>query len=63
MTWATGATAIGTSPDRGDIYVQYNTPLCVFPGEHVGIICRMLNGATTASGGLYYSVDFDGYFE
>lgn len=62
-TWATGATAIGTSPDRGDIYVTYNTPLVINPGQYIAIVCRMLNGAATASGGLYYTVDFDGYFE
>lgn len=62
-TWSTGTTAIGTSPDRGDIYVQYISPLVVNPGQYVAIICRMLNGAATATGGLYYAIDFDGYFE
>lgn len=63
MTWATGTAGIGTPPDKGDIYVQYATPLVVNPGQYVAIICRMLNGAVTASGGLYYTIDFDAYFE
>ena len=63
MTWATGAAPVGTPPDRGDIYYQFQTPIVVNPGEYLSTLCRMVNGAATATGGLYYTVDYDHYFE
>ena len=63
MTWATGATAIGTSSDRGDIVVKFDTPIVVMPGENVGIFAQMHNGAATASGGLLFTYDFDHYYQ
>jgi len=63
MDWASTTPAIGTSSSNGDIYVRWDVPLVVNPGQYVAIICRMLNGAVTASGGLYYTIDFDAYFE
>ena len=62
MTWATGAAAIGTPPDRGDIVVTFQSPIVVNPGEYIETICRMVNGAATASGALLFTVDYDHYF-
>ena len=62
MGWATGATPIGTPADK-DIVVHWDVPLVVNPGEYVSVICKMLNGAATATGGLYFTVDFDAFYE
>ena len=63
MTWATGAAAIGTPPDRGPITVQFDSPVVVHPGENVGIFAQMHNGAATATGGLLFTYNFDHYFQ
>ena len=63
MTWATGATAIGTAPDRGDIVVTFQSPIVVMPGENVGIFALMHNGAAVATGGLLFTYDFDHYYQ
>ena len=63
MTWATGAAVIGTPSDRGDIIVTFATPIVLNPGEYLTTICKMLNGAATGSGGLFYTIDYDHYFE
>ena len=63
MTWATGATAIGTPPDRGPIVVTFDAPIVVHPGENVGLFCQMTNGAVTASGGMLFTYNFDHYYQ
>jgi hypothetical protein len=63
MNWATGATAIGTPPDRGPISVTFDSPIVVNPGENVGIFAQMHNGAATATGGLLFTYDFDHYYQ
>ena len=63
QTWATAATPVGTPPDRGDTFMTFNTPLVVNPGEFVAITARMINGAATASGGIYYSMTLDAYWD
>lgn len=60
--FATGATPIGTPGDKV-IQVKFDCPVAVNPGEFVQVICKMLNGAATATGGLYFTVDFDAHFE
>ena len=63
MTQATGASPVGTAPDRGDIFHTFQAPLIVNPGEYVQLICKMVNGAATATGGLFFIYNFDGYWE
>lgn len=63
MTWATGATAVGTPPDRGPIVVTFDSPIVVNPGENFGIFAQMTNGAVTATGGLFFTYDFDHYYQ
>jgi hypothetical protein len=58
---ATTAPAIGT--DLGKIQVKWDCPVVVNPGGFVTISCRMMNGAATATGGMYFVVDFDYYWE
>jgi hypothetical protein len=62
MGWATGATPIGTPADR-DIIVKFDSPIVINPTEFLMVACKMLNGAATATGGMYFTVDFDHYFE
>lgn len=62
MGWATTATPIGTPADR-DISVSFDTPIVVNPSEYINVICKMVNGAASATGAMYYTIDFDGYFE
>ena len=63
MTWATAATPIGTPPDRGDIIATFQTPLIVNPGEYIQIVAKMINGAASATGNLFFTYMFDGYWE
>lgn len=64
MNWATGATAIGTAPDRNPIIdVKFDSPIVVNPGEYVGLFAQITNGAATATGGLMFTYQFDHYFE
>jgi hypothetical protein len=63
QTFATGAAPIGVSPDRGDLVMTFQSPIIVNPGEYLTTICRMVNGAAAATGGLYFAVDYDHYFE
>lgn len=60
--FSNGTAPVGTLADRF-IDVRFDTPVVVNPGERVAIIAKMLNGAATASGQLYYTIDFDGYWE
>lgn len=62
MGQATGTAAIYTAMTNS-IDRKFSTPVVVNPGEYVVVLCKMLNGAGTATGGLYYTIDFDGYFE
>lgn len=62
MNWTTGASPIGTAPDRGGISVRFDTPVVVNPGEYVGIFCQMHNGAAAAAGGLLFTYEFDHYY-
>ena len=62
MGVSTGAAAIGTlgSPE---VVVNWDVPITVNPGEYVTVLCKIINGAATATGGLYFTVDFDAFFE
>lgn len=62
MGWSSGTAPIGTPADR-DIQVKFDAPVVVNPGEFIAVICKMLNGAATATGGMYYNINLDGYFE
>lgn len=62
MSYTTGATPVGTMPDRGDLNVAFRSPLVINPGEYLTTVCRMMNGAVTATGGQHFMIGFDGYF-
>jgi len=62
MGWASTTPPIGTYA-QNEIAMRYETPLIVPPGTYLTVVCKMLNGAATATGGMYFTVDFDGYFE
>ena len=57
-----GAAPIGTPADNR-IDTVFSTPIVVNPGERVAVVVKMLNGAATATGGLYYTIDYDGFWE
>lgn len=62
MGWSTAATPLGTPCDK-NIVVNFDSPVVVNPGEYVGLFCQMTNGAATATGGLFFTYDFNHYFE
>jgi hypothetical protein len=62
MGWSSTTPPVGTYA-QNEIEMRYETPLIVPPGTYLTVVCKMLNGAATATGGMYFTVDFDGYFE
>lgn len=43
--------------------VKFDVPVVVHPGENVGLFCQIVNGAATATGGLFFIYDFDHYYQ
>ena len=62
LQWATGASPVGTKA-TSDLFCSFTSPVVVNPGEYVSIIGKIINGAAVATGGLFYTIDFDYYFE
>jgi len=62
QSWPVGA-AIGAMPDRGDVYMAFNSPVVVQPGEFVAAVAKFVLGTATASQVIWCHVTFDGYFE
>jgi hypothetical protein len=58
-TFATTAAAgvIGAS-----VYMAFNSPICVQPGEFVQLVAKNL-GTVTTGGVITFQVTFDGFFE
>ena len=61
QTWQVGAT-IGSSPDRGDLYMKFDSPIVVNPGEYIASVVRFIVGTATASQAIWGHVTFDGYY-
>jgi hypothetical protein len=62
MSWPVGA-AIGAMPERGDLMMQFDTPVVVNPGEYLATVAKFILGTATASQVIWGHVTFDGYFE
>jgi hypothetical protein len=54
--------AIGQCYDR-DIVANFQTPICVNPGEFIAVTLRFLIGTATASQEVVGTVGFEGYWE
>ena len=62
QTWPIGA-AIGQMPDKGDIYMPFNSPLLINPGEFLVTAVKFYIGTATASQVIVANITFDGYYE
>ncbi len=60
MTWPVGA-AVGQMPQCGDLVMQFDSPICVQPGEFVASVAKFVVGTATASQVIWAHVTFDGY--
>lgn len=58
MYWNVGA-PIGATPQNGDIYMNFDSPVYVNPGEFVATAMKFLVGTATASQSIWYHVTFD----
>lgn len=60
MTWPVGA-AIGQMPQNGDLYMKFDAPICVHPGEFVATVAKFIVGTATVSQVIWAHVTIDGY--
>jgi len=58
MYWNVGA-PIGATPQNGDIYMAFNTPIYVNPGEVIATYLKFTSGTATGSQQITYAVTFD----
>lgn len=58
QTWPVGA-AIGAMPQNGDLYMPFNTPIYVNPGEFIATVAKFIVGTATASQVIWGHVTFD----
>lgn len=58
QTWAVGA-AVGQGPQTGDLYMPFNTPIYVNPGEFIQTVAKFIVGTATASQVIWGHVTFD----
>lgn len=58
MYWNVGA-PIGATPQNGDIYMNFDSPVYVNPGEFVSTAMKFIVGTATASQSIWYHVTFD----
>lgn len=58
MYWNVGA-PIGATPQNGDIYMPFGSPIYVNPGEFIATTLKFTSGTATASQQITYSVTFD----
>lgn len=58
QTWAVGA-GIGAMPQNGDLYVPFNTPVVVNPGEFVATVAKFVVGTATGSQVIWGHVTLD----
>lgn len=58
MYWNVAA-PIGATPQNGDIYMPFDNPIYVNPGEFIATTLKFLVGTATASQSIWYHVTFD----
>lgn len=58
MFWNVAA-PIGATPQNGDIYMPFQNPIYVNPGEFIATTMKFLVGTATASQSIWYHVTFD----
>jgi hypothetical protein len=56
------AAALGTMGSTGGVYMPFNAPIAVNPGEYVAICAKNI-GAVTTTGVITFYVAFDSYWE
>ena len=56
-----GAAVIGTMAT--DVYMAFNSPVVVNPGEYVATVAKCLNAAASATGAILSVITIDGYWE
>ena len=56
-TWAVAA-PIGAGPQSGDIYVPFDSPVYVNPGEFVALVAKFIVGTATASQAIWGHATF-----
>jgi len=58
MYWNVGA-PIGATPQNGDVYMNFDSPVYVNPGEFISTAMKFIVGTATASQSIWYHVTFD----
>lgn len=58
MYWNVAA-PIGATPQNGDIFIPFQNPIYVNPGEFIAVAMKFLVGTATASQSIWYHVTFD----
>ena len=59
--WAIGA-VIGAGAANGDLYMKFDSPIVVNPGEYIATVAKFIVGTATGSQAIWSHVTFDGYF-
>lgn len=60
QSWLNGA-LIGQSAN--DIFMTFDSPIVVFPGEWVAAVCKFIQGTATVSQVIHCHVTFDAHFD
>lgn len=58
MFWPVGA-VIGATPQNGDLYMNFDSPIYVNPGEFIATVMKFVVGTATASQSIHFHVTFD----
>ena len=58
MYWPVGA-PIGATSNAGDIYMNFDSPVYVNPGEFISVAMKFVAGTATGSQSIWYHVTFD----
>ena len=48
-------------PQNGDLYMSFDSPICVQPGEFIASVAKFIVGTATASQVIWCHVTFVGY--
>ena len=49
-------------PQNGDLYMPFNSPIAVYPGEFVATVAKFIVGTATASQVIWCHVTFDAFY-
>lgn len=61
-SWLIGA-AIGDPPKQGKLYMYFDAPIVIQPGEFVSLVAKFLAGTATASQAIWGHLTYDMYWE